>query len=155
MDPSLGAMSSDLSRIYSDTAICLFLLMGGHHVLFYGVAGLGGEVLPGSIQLSSLPVEQLVGLGAHVFEIGVMVSAPVIVALLLTQFVMGLITKAVPTVNVFVVSFPITLLIGFALTMLALPEVIEYVRGSFSGVDDSVANYVGTVMQGSTPSTAP
>jgi flagellar biosynthetic protein FliR len=57
-----------------------------------------------------------------------MIAAPVIVALLLTNFVMGLISKAVPTVNIFIISFPLTIGIGFFLTMFALPEVAYFLQ---------------------------
>jgi flagellar biosynthetic protein FliR len=36
---------------------------------------------------------------------------------------MGIISKAIPTLNIFVVSFPLTIGVGFAISILALPEV--------------------------------
>jgi flagellar biosynthetic protein FliR len=36
---------------------------------------------------------------------------------------MGIISKAIPTLNIFVVSFPLTIGVGFAISVLALPEV--------------------------------
>ena len=62
-----------------------------------------------------------------------MLSAPVMVALLLTQFVMGLISQAVPTVNIFIVSFPLTIGIG---PCRAFPAgVVHYSRAELSRLD--------------------
>jgi flagellar biosynthesis protein FliR len=70
----------------------------------------------------------------------VMLSAPVIVALLLTQFVMGLISKAVPTVNIFIISFPLTIGIGLLLTIAALPEMMVYMEKHFFKIDKLVVS---------------
>jgi flagellar biosynthesis protein FliR len=68
-----------------------------------------------------------------------MVSAPVMVALLLTQFVMGIISRAVPTVNIFIMSFPLTIGIGMVITVLALPEVMRYVTNQYSSTDNIIS----------------
>ena len=62
---------------------------------------------------------------------GVMISAPVIVALLLTNFVLAIISKAVPTVNIFIISFPLTIAVGLGISLLALPEVGHYISRQF------------------------
>jgi flagellar biosynthetic protein FliR len=80
-------------------------------------------IKPGSFELSSAGLGVLIDQSARVFQVGCLIAAPVIVALLLTNFVMGIISKAIPTLNIFVVSFPLTIGVGFAISVLALPEV--------------------------------
>ena len=132
MDPTLGVMVTDISRLFGDLTVILFLLMGGHHVLIYAVSGVGLGIVPGSLLLTDGSADLLIRLSADIFSAGVMMSAPVVVALLLTQFVMGLITKAVPTVNVFVMSFPLTIGIGLVLTVLSMPEIYALLRTQFN-----------------------
>jgi flagellar biosynthetic protein FliR len=62
---------------------------------------------------------------------GCMIAAPVIVALLLTNFVMALISKAVPTVNLFIISFPLTIAVGLGISIIALPEVVYYLTEQY------------------------
>jgi flagellar biosynthetic protein FliR len=125
-DPTTSTSLSDLSRIYSDLGVILFLSMNGHHVAIAQLAGLGEVVQPGSFVITGLGIQTIVDLSSKIFEIGVMVASPVIVALLLTNFVMGLLSKVVSGFNVFMVSFYVTIGIGFILSMLALPEVYVY-----------------------------
>jgi flagellar biosynthetic protein FliR len=66
---------------------------------------------------------------------GVMISAPVIVALLLTNFVLAIISKAVPTVNIFIISFPLTVGVGLGISLLALPEVGHYISQQFLKIE--------------------
>lgn len=138
IDPSSGITVSDLSRIYGDIVIVMFLFLGGHHVAIYAVSGLGGKIVPGTFLIGEQSIGLLLGQFGDIFRIGVMISAPVIVALLLTQFVMGLIARAVPTVNVFIVSFPLTIGIGLMLSLLALPEVLTFVARELATLEPAI-----------------
>ncbi len=125
-DPSTSAPLSDLSRIYSDLTITLFLLVGGHHVAISALAGIDSGIAPGTFMMSTAGLETFMEQSGRIFQIGCLIAAPVVVALLLTNFVMGLISKAIPTVNIFIISFPLTIAIGFAISILALPEVANF-----------------------------
>lgn len=141
IDPTSGSHTSDLGRLMGDLTIILFLLIGGHHVVVQAVSGMG-VLVPGTFRLDMPTVELFVQRTAQIFEIGVMVSAPVIVALLLTQLVMGLISRAVPTVNIFIISFPLTIGIGLLLTVLSLPEVVRYTHRHITTIEPVVAEIV-------------
>lgn len=137
-DPSMGASVSGLAKLFGDMVVLVFLLVGGHYVVIKAVSGLGGEIIPGTFLMGGLSTELLINRTAHVFHAGVMISAPVIVALLLTQFVMGLITKAVPTVNIFIVSFPLTIGIGLVLSALSLPDLVALIDRDVRASENSI-----------------
>lgn len=126
MDPTMGIQVPSLGRIFADLVICAFLFMNGHHVIIYAVSGMGSEIIPGTYVIGTSSLQMLMHQTSAIFSMGFMISAPILVALLLTQFVMGLVSKAVPQVNIFVVSFPLTIGIGLTLAMLAMPEILNY-----------------------------
>lgn len=138
IDPTLQLSVPDLARICGDIVIIIFLLLNGHHVAIYTAAGLGGEIVPGTFLASGNTLEMLINNSARIFELGAVLAAPVIVALMLTNFVMGLITKAVPTVNIFIVSFPLTIGIGLLVSMLALPEMVVVAKRHITGMESSI-----------------
>ena len=138
IDPTLGISVTDLSRLYSDLTVIMFLLLGGHHVMIYGVAGLGGTIVPGTFLWNATTTQYLIDQSAAIFKLGFILSSPVIAALLLTQFVMGLISRAVPTVNIFIVSFPVTIGIGLVLSILALPEVMNVLKNEMTSMESGV-----------------
>lgn len=138
MDPSTGAPVSDLGRICGDLSIIMFLMIGGDHVTIHALSGLAGDVQIGSFLPGEISANLLIERTGHIFYVGMMVAAPVIVALLLTQFVMGLITRAVPTVNIFIISFPLTIGIGLVLTVLALPDIMVFVRREITGIEETL-----------------
>jgi len=128
IDPRTGNQSSPLAILTQCLVTCLFLLVGGHHVVLYAAAGLGGTLIPGTYLVGEGSLRLFMERSGNIFTAGVMLSAPVVVALMLTQFVLGVVSKAVPTVNVFIVSFPLTIGIGLTLTCLSLPEMLHYCR---------------------------
>lgn len=147
VDPTLGISVTSLARIFGDLTIVLFLMLGGHYVIIHAVSGLGGEIVPGTFMVTENTVNLLIDRTADIFRVGVMISAPVIVALLLTQFVMGLITKAVPTVNIFIVSFPLTIGIGLILSALSLPEILVFLEHEIVGIENTVLQLTEDVVR--------
>ncbi len=138
IDPSTQAALPDLARIYSDFAIVAFLLVGGHYVAVSELAGLNEVIRPGSFMLSATGLDTIISQTARIFQIGCLIAAPAIVALLLTNFVMGIISKAVPTINIFIISFPLTIGVGLVISIIALPEVMHFLGREFTRLGDVI-----------------
>jgi len=132
LDPTLGVITTDLSRILGDLSVVIFLMVGGHRAIIYAASGLNDSLPIGQFLLTEDMVGSLVDHAANIFRIGITVSAPVMVALLLTNFVMALVSRSVPTVNIFIVSFPLTIGIGLILTMLSLPDFMHVMSALFT-----------------------
>jgi flagellar biosynthetic protein FliR len=58
------------------------------------------------------------------FAAGVLMAMPVIVSLLLVNIGMGVVSRAAPQLNIFAIGFPITLMMGFLLIWVTLPQVM-------------------------------
>lgn len=137
-DPTAGGPLPDLARIIGDTAVIAFLLMDGHHVVIQALAGLNAQIMPGTFVPTELSARLLTDRFANILSVGLTLALPVVVALLLTQFVMALVSRAVPTVNIFIVSFPLTIGIGLLITIVALPEILEILGRQVTGIENSV-----------------
>lgn len=139
LDPTSGVQVSSIGRIMSDMVIAIFLFTGGHYLVLYALSGLDASIAPGTFLVTEGSIKAIIDQSSLIFYSGVMISAPVIVALLITQFVMGLISKAVPTVNIFIVSFPLTIGIGLILTLLCLPELVVYMDRQWKQTEQTIA----------------
>ena len=137
-DPTSNTNVSGLERLGGDIIIMLFLYLGGHHIIIHALAGLNGIIIPGTYVIGENSVGMFIDRTAHIFEIGLQISAPVIVALLLTQYVMGVLSKLVPTINLLMISFPLTIGIGLAITMLSLPEILNIASKEMTGIENMV-----------------
>jgi flagellar biosynthetic protein FliR len=134
-DPTTATSLPDLSRLYSDLSIVIFLSVGGYYPVIAVLAGMDGVAPPGSFIVQAKTVAELIQQSSHIFEIGCVLAAPVIVALLLTNFVLAIVSKTIPTVNLFVISAPFTIGIGLIISMLALPEVAHALARHFLGIE--------------------
>jgi flagellar biosynthetic protein FliR len=139
MDPSTGISVSELSKIFGDLFMIAFLYVNAHHVLIMAASGLNGRLIPGSFLIGESSLEFVIQRSADIFMYGLLFASPVVVALLLTNFVMGLVSKAVPTVNIFIVSFPLTIGIGLILTLLMIPELMKANEKVITSTDSSVS----------------
>jgi len=143
IDPTTQTSMPDLARIYSDLAIVIFLLLGGHYVAISQLAGLDNGLPAGSFILSASGMNALIDQTARIFRSGCLLAAPVVVALLLTNFVMGVISKAVPTINIFIVSFPLTVGIGLILSILSIHEMAAFLTREFAELEGVLAVVTG------------
>ena len=78
------------------------------------------------------------------FAAGILMALPVIIALLLINIGMGVVSRAAPQLNIFAIGFPITMLMGFVLIWLTLPQVMHNFGGLVTEAFGRSALVLGT-----------
>ena len=58
--------------------------------------------------------------GARVFETGLLIALPAVIALVIVNLAVGVVTRAAPQLNLFGVGFTITLMRGFLVLIVGL-----------------------------------
>ena len=71
-------------------------------------------------------------LTAYLFLVAVKISAPVVVAILITDISMGFIARTVPQMNVLMVGLPIKIFVGYLTLWLLMPVYIWFMGVMFS-----------------------
>ncbi|MFW6438244.1 MAG: flagellar biosynthetic protein FliR, partial [Armatimonadota bacterium] len=105
-DPASGAHSGILSTAYYMLALVFFVTLDGHHWLLRGVADSFSIVPVGGMVLGANFQALVSRLGETVLVLGLRIAGPVMVALLLADLAFGLVARAVPQINVFLVGIP-------------------------------------------------
>ncbi len=121
VDPQNGVQVAVVGQFYLILSTLLFLAVNGHLVMIELLAG-SFQVLPVSMQI--IPVDrffEVVLWCGRMFVYAVLISLPVVAGVLLVNIALGVVTRAAPQLNIFAVGFPITILVGFLLMMLAVP----------------------------------
>jgi len=101
--------------------------MNGHHLLIqalnssYTVFPLAGEKFLVRVAAG------LVNSAGEIFTIALRISAPVLIGLLLTDIVLGIISRAIPQMNVFMVAQPVQFGFAMLLLMLSLPALVWFI----------------------------
>ena len=112
LDPQSGIQVSILANMAYLVALVLFLSLDGHHV-FIRVLKESYEVLPvGAFTLKGEALMEWMGKFGEMFVLSVKMGAPAIVGLLFLKAALGLVTKAIPQMNVMIVAFPLQIVVG-------------------------------------------
>lgn len=131
-DPTAGANTAVLSRMFNIVAMLMFLALDGH-LLMVGAVTQTFDSLPISTAgLDPNGMGVLLHWGGEIFSSGLLLALPLIAALLTINLGMGILNRASPQLSVFSVGFPITLTVGLTLLAVALPQTPPVLEDMFS-----------------------
>jgi flagellar biosynthetic protein FliR len=119
-DPVSNIQIPITADFYIILATMFMLVTDGHHLIILTLAQ-SYQVLPiGKMILSTNLIEQFIRMLIVIFEIGFKIAAPVTVAILVTDMALGIISKSIPQMNVFMLGMPIKVLLGLVVVFLTL-----------------------------------
>lgn len=132
MDPTSGMREGVLSNLLYLTALMLFLIVNGHHMLLEGIVR-SFKSLPLGVGLpkgDALLATALQGV-SHMFVLAMMIAAPVMVTSKLLNLGLGLINRASPQIQVFFVAMPIMQIVGFIIMGLGMTIFADVISREF------------------------
>lgn len=141
IDPSLGSQTQVMSVMQTLFATLLFLSMDIHHLFIRTIIDSFRLIPLGAWRLNGDIITFLTMKTAEILVLGVRLAAPVMVALLLTSITLGIMARAFPQMNVFMVSMPLNIGIGFVvlgLTLTIFFHVLEISFGTSKGEIDTL-----------------
>jgi len=125
IDPNSPDQVSLIGEFKYVLAMLLLLVLDGHHMMIaalvdtYRVIPIGGGAFQGNV------TELIIRLSATVFVTAIKIGAPVVVTLLLTDVALGIVSRTVPQMNIFIVGFPLKIGVGLLVLGVALPLVAQ------------------------------
>jgi flagellar biosynthesis protein FliR len=137
-DPLGGQSSPAIGQFLSLLGTFLFLSISGHLLLAQIIVESYQALPPGQSWLSHETIGGIVHFGGLMFAAGLSIALPVAFAMILVQIIMGVIARSTPTLNLFAVGLPATLLAGVILLAMATPAMGESImRAIESGLEQS------------------
>ena len=140
-DPSNGISVAIIGRFYLILCTLLFLSFDAHLVIL--------AIFKESFHYwqlnSTVPVaglKELVKMFSWVVGSALMMAAPAIVIMLLSNIAFGIMNKAAPSLNVFALGFPMTMILG----MFALAISLTGVGDSYLDVVLQMQDYMGYIL---------
>jgi flagellar biosynthesis protein FliR len=130
-DPLQGAQTPVLSEFIGLLALLLFMAFDGHLLYISTVAQSFHAIPVGPEALAAGSWKNLAELGSKIFSAGLLLALPVIVALLIVNVALGVLTKAAPQLNLFALGFPLTLMGGFVGVAVSLNYISEPLHALF------------------------
>ena len=127
IDPNLGNVPS-LSQFFLIIGTLLFLALGGHLIMI-SVLYSSFEVVP--IASGVFNTEMIVSLlrwSSEIFVGAAIIAFPIMIGLLLVNALLGLVSRAAPSLNVFAIGFPALIPLGLLMMLLTMAIWLEQVE---------------------------
>ncbi len=125
IDPQTSSQLSVVAQFYNLVGILLFFSMNVHLVFISAIKESFLYIPPYSFTLTPGVLGGVLGVAGMIFKIGVKLAAPITVAILLANIAMGIVARTVPQMNIFVVGFPVTIVLGLLMLGFSLPFIVS------------------------------
>lgn len=134
-DPNSKSQSTLIENIMYWMGIIIFFSMNGHHRLIEGIQQ-SFKLVPIGESILSNNFTYVINVFVEYFIIGFKIAAPIIVALIITDLIMGLISRSVPQLNVMIIGMPLKILVGIMFFIIALPFILSEIHNLFNKIPD-------------------
>lgn len=124
-DPGSGQSTPAVGQFLTILATLIFLASDGHLALIGVVIDTYRVLPPGGAWLGASSIYALVEFGGLAFSAGLVIALPVATAIVIVQIILGVVSRSAPTLNLFAVSLPASLIAGIVLIAVATPVMAD------------------------------
>lgn len=129
LDPINQTNVATLGQFMNITALALVLGLNGHVVMIEALAYSLDVVPLGQGVAWQEGSRALIALCSDLFLTGVRLAAPVILAVLISNLALGVLARATPKLNVFVLAYPLQIAVGLFTLGVSLPFIFALFAG--------------------------
>lgn len=137
-DPSQGVQSSVMSVFQNLLAMLLFLSLGVHHVFIRAIVESYSIIPAGDWHMSSGLMQFLISTTTSMFVLAIRLAAPIMVSLFAASVVLGIMSRSFPQMNVFTMSFPLNIGLGFFILGLSLTIFLHTLETAYASFPSQI-----------------
>ena len=129
-DPSMGAQGSLIGDAYFMLTLVVFLVVGGHRAMLQGVYA-SFKILPLlSPGIDEPLLHMMAALLMSATILAIQLAAPMLVATLVVDLVLGLIGKTMPAMNVMSMGLTLRTVVGIIVVFVGMGLTVQVIRGA-------------------------
>jgi flagellar biosynthetic protein FliR len=142
-NPSLGDTGSEFSQMFVMVALMVFVLIDGHHMFLIAIQRTF-EIIPPNGALPIESMDALLSMASQMIVAGIRIALPVMVALIMTDLALGLLSRISPQMQIFFLGMPVK--VGVAMLSLAMLFMVIFpsLGVLFRGMPERVLSLLGT-----------
>lgn len=127
INPLSGSNSPVIGQAYTLMAAMIFIILNAHQWLFSAVFLSFSKIPPGyGFIFQGKMVEEIIVLTGQLFVIGIALALPIFAVLLITDVLLGFVSKMMPQMNIFMVAMPLKIYLGLFLMIMFMQPIAEY-----------------------------
>jgi len=140
-DPSTQAQIAIVGQLAVVLAMLMWLAAGAHHAMLLTLAD-SFTLFPVGHSWSISGWQGISDAAANMFILGIRLSAPVLLLMLFAYTALGLLSRAVPQIQIFFVSFPLTIGLGLLVFSLSLPAFMALLHDAFQHYTGQIPTFL-------------
>jgi len=123
VDPQNGVMVPVISQFYLVFITLIFVSINGHLILIQVMSESFVTLPIAATGLSPFDFRDIVGQASWMYAAGVIIALPAIGSLMMVNLAFGILSRAAPQISPFSIGFPMTIILGFVVMLITLPNV--------------------------------
>jgi flagellar biosynthetic protein FliR len=147
VDPQRGAQVPVLGQMFMIFGTLIYLSINGHLMLL-GALAESFHTLPIGAHIGQDFLLSVVLWGARVFDTGLLIALPAVIALVIVNLALGVVTRAAPQLNLFGIGFTISLLSGFFVLLSGLDGILSGIAALINSALMAVSDLIGASVAG-------
>lgn len=121
-NPMTGDTSPVLSQAYTILAGLIFIGLNGYQWIFTAIYKSFQTIPPGyEFIVKGNLAHNVIVVSSQIFEVGLGIALPIFSILLITDVLLGVVSKMMPKMNIFMVALPVKIYLGLILLIMLTP----------------------------------
>lgn len=142
VNPATGQSSTLLSQFKYFLALIVFLCANGHHILISALVMSFQKMPAANMGVLEAIQKQQVSLLVDMCLIALQIAAPIMAVTILVDAALGLMNRAVPQMQTFIVGLPAKIVMGLIALSVGLPAITGAVTSGVEKATDSMAKII-------------
>ncbi|MFZ7131480.1 MAG: flagellar biosynthetic protein FliR [Eubacteriales bacterium] len=126
-DPIMGRPSAMYSTLYYWLSICIFFMLDLHHQVILALINSFQYIPLTKVNLNGATVKVIIIIFGTIFKLAFNIAIPLIIVVLITDIVMGVVSKTVPQINVLMLGMPLKSMVGLVITFLLISSTMRLI----------------------------
>lgn len=144
LDPQNKTQVPLMGNVYYILAFLMLLNINGHHLIISSLVDSYTFLPIGSFKYTGNTLNILIGTLVKSFELGFKLSTPIVAIIFLTDIVLGIMSKTIPQMNVFVVGMPLKVIIGLLIVLISMPVFFSAINRIFNLIINDIYKFIKT-----------
>lgn len=149
MDPMTNIQVPLTSNFYYIYTLLIFLMLNGHHMIIEALFASFNIIPVGNVsEFGNNFLPQVIKLMSEMFIIAVRIAAPIIAAIFIVDIVLGVLSRTMPQMNVFMLGMPIKIVVGFIIMIITVIAGVGIAQGIINVTQQQIAAFLSVMAGG-------
>lgn len=126
-DPQISEETNIIGQLLYMLGIYVFVAIKGPHLILNAIIGSFQTIPVNFFRLNNLIFYDIVKLGGRIFRTGMEIGIPLIAFMVIVTFMIGILSRLMPQMNLFMIGLPLKVLVGVLMLLGLLPVIAEVV----------------------------